>query len=397
MPHFSRFARFATMQVAAIAIVIYGQTAIAHPLDNLQPGHWYEVPNSKLDSVAPDAFMVKAVMDAWSGAVYDTKRDRLVVWGGGHGDYDGNEIYAFDVDTMKWSRLTDPSTNTGGSEASGLYPDGLPRSRHTYNYIEYHPITDTMISLGAAAMYPGGSITSDLVSAFDFKTGTWNNNLARGGGAAGSASAYDPVTKLLWYRDAYNGGNLEAYDAIADKWYTYYDGLNLDIEFGLAVDSKRHVMLSINGWQGVNPMYIWDLDNPGNASTLNTTGDKTVEKKPGPGPEGFQYDPIADKFVAWSGGADVYTLTAPAGATSFSALSSKNWSWQKVPPASGNPVIPTSRNMNGTYGRFRYIPSRNAFILVNRTDENVYFYKLSSGGGNVDQLPPSAPTNVEAR
>jgi hypothetical protein len=38
-------------------------------------------------------------MAAWGGGAHDTKRDRLIVWGGGHGDYGGNELYAFDVNT----------------------------------------------------------------------------------------------------------------------------------------------------------------------------------------------------------------------------------------------------------------------------------------------------------
>ena len=38
-------------------------------------------------------------------------------------------------------------------------------------------------------------------------------------------------------------------------------------------------------------------------------------------------------------------------------------------------------NSRGTYGRWRYIPRVNAFILVNDVDENVYFYKHTGGCG----------------
>jgi hypothetical protein len=41
----------------------------------------------------------------------------------------------------------------------------------------------------------------------------------------------------------------------------------------------------------------------------------------------------------------------------------------------------------GTYGRFQYVPSRNAFILVNAVDQNVYFYKLGISGGSLDPFP----------
>ncbi|MBN1377797.1 MAG: hypothetical protein JXA04_01025, partial [Gammaproteobacteria bacterium] len=63
---------------------------------NLQPGQWYEVPNSKLQNhfpgnPPPGYTGPQSVMAAWSGGAYDSSRDRLIVWGGGHEDYAGNE------------------------------------------------------------------------------------------------------------------------------------------------------------------------------------------------------------------------------------------------------------------------------------------------------------------
>jgi hypothetical protein len=84
---------------------------------------------------------------------------------------------------------------------------------------------------------------------------------------------------------------------------------------------------------------------------------------------GLAYDSVVGKFVAWSGGTDVFVFDLA------------NKSWTKVTPASSNKVIPTPAQNNGTFGRFRYIKSRNLFIAVNRTNENVFFYKLSAGGG----------------
>jgi hypothetical protein len=77
---------------------------------------------------------------------------------------------------------------------------------------------------------------------------------------------------------------------------------------------------------------------------------------------------VSDRLVAWIGGGDVYALD----------LGSR--SWKKHPPTNG--VTPTTPNVNGTYGRFRYVPSKNLFILVNRVDDDVFFYKLGPGGGS---------------
>lgn len=45
---------------------------------------------------------------------------------------------------------------------------------------------------------------------------------------------------------------------------------------------------------------------------------------------------------------------------------------------------------NGTYGRFRYIPHLNVFILVNKPEEDVHFYKLTAGCGPRENFSPTA-------
>lgn len=119
------------------------------PWSTLQPGEWYEIPNSRLIDVAPappppGIIGPRGVMDAWSGGAYDSTRDRLIIWGGGHGDYGGNEIYVFDIGTLKWSLAWGPSPNippVGGS-CSETYSDGNPASRHTYDGLVYLPTID---------------------------------------------------------------------------------------------------------------------------------------------------------------------------------------------------------------------------------------------------------------
>src|SRR5262245_42471120 len=83
----------------------------AADLPPLQPGVWVEVPGSRLRDVAPPSpgGNVSKMIDAWSGGALDPQRGWLLVWGGGHSDYAGNELYAFDVNTLAWNRLTNPS------------------------------------------------------------------------------------------------------------------------------------------------------------------------------------------------------------------------------------------------------------------------------------------------
>ena len=84
-------------------------TAKAHALDGLAPLTWFEVPNS---AVSTSGAMYQYPTGVFfgnsphirffdeSGASYDSQRNRMVVFGGGHADYAGNEIMAFDIETL---------------------------------------------------------------------------------------------------------------------------------------------------------------------------------------------------------------------------------------------------------------------------------------------------------
>ena len=57
--------------------------------------------------------------------------------GGGHGGYHGNEIYAFDLNDLKWHRLNDPDPVIPGTEYTDL--NVAPFAIHTYDGVEYCP------------------------------------------------------------------------------------------------------------------------------------------------------------------------------------------------------------------------------------------------------------------
>jgi len=366
-------------KLALVFIVSFCSSSFAaDPLDDLQPGEWYEVPNSKLYDVRPDGWSANVVVP-WSGGAYDTKRDRLVIWGGGHLDYAGNEVYVFDVNTLAWERLTDPSTDLGGDEGSGLYPDGLPRARHTYDYVEYAPNIDKFLVFGGNAQYPTASVASGKVLAFDFDTLTWDSTLAEvplGYGTAGTAS-YNPADGKVWYNPLIGtDSQLQRYDPVADSWDVYAEG-DAVLYSVSAIDPTRNIMVTIGGYNGTKQMFKWDLSNPG-APPVDlldvTTGPINLVDDVAPG---FVYDPVSDKFVAWGGAVDSWGPSADVF-----TLDPDTWAWTKSTPAATNTVIPTKpagdAYITGTYGRFQYMPSFNAFILVNSRDENVFIYKLAA-------------------
>jgi hypothetical protein len=361
--------------------------AIANPIDSLAVGAWFQVPNSKLSAVLPSpippgATGPDAIMSAWSGGAFDTQRNRLMIWGGGHTDYAGNELYAFNVNTLAWVKLTNPSTDVGGTYTSGYYPDGKPRSRHTYSYLLYVPSMDRFCSFGATAGYPNGTVMGRMVDCFNFGTSQWERKAdAPSEGPEGPFAAYDPTTGHVWAHGTGPGAYLTEYNPSSNTWTVHAaDNTGWTPAYTCALDWRRRKFVGL----GEGDVRVWDLNNPdATAVFMNTTGATSIVGVDKPG---FVYDPVTDRFVAWAGGSDVYSLNMTTGV------------WTRHLKTAG--PTPTGATATGTYGRFQYVPSKNVFVAVNAIDEDVYVYKLSSGSGTIaptDSISPSRPGNLIAR
>jgi hypothetical protein len=345
----------------------------ADPVDSLQPRHWLEVPDSRMKSVAfkwpkgvrysVNNIGVRGVIALWSGAAYDTKRDRLIVWGGGHKGYAGNEIYAFDVHALKWERVTDPTLKVNDKpHKPGRYVDGLPRSCHTYNYIQYVPAIDRFCSFGTAGGYPSGNDNTSVTWQFDFETKTWEDKgtaLARG---IGAYSAVDPVSGHVFVRGNYPATRFAEWDPETNEWTDRTGRVNHRTDYRKtgAIDPIGRRFFGVGGGR----VYLYEFGKPGKIKQqiITTKGPQDVVKAGSPG---LGYDPVIDRIVGWKGGPELFTLDL------------ETLTWETVEPAATNQLVPGKPCGNGTYGRFRYVPSKNVYILVNSWDTNVFVYSLS--------------------
>jgi hypothetical protein len=70
-------------------------------------------------------------------------------------------------------------------------------------------------------------------------------------------------------------------------------------------------------------------------------------------------------FVAWSGGTDVYVLDPTA------------WRWTRRAPSPENRADPGPQLSTGTYGKFRYVPALDLFVVMNGVQRNVFVYRLA--------------------
>ena len=112
---------------------------------------------------------------------------------------------------------------------------------------------------------------------------------------------------------------------------------------------------------GMGKTIQWDLKNPTAQSIeMATVGPTTLAAGQSPG---FAFSEKGGYFVGWNGGKDVFAY-------------STNGAWIKVDLSANNKVTPTAAVANGTYGRFQYIPSKDLFMVVNRVNENVFFFRM---------------------
>jgi len=338
-------------------------------VNNAPVNSWIEVPSSALMRVAPkqDQFPKtwsvcgpSSVVMAWSGAALDTKRERLVVWGGGHADYHGNELYAFDVKKLAWERLTDPFPNPVKDQE--VNPDGTPNSRHTYGGLAYLAHADRFFGLGGS-LAGVGFAKCDRTWTYDFDAKKWEDRQPAGklpGGGFCLGCAYDPISKKLFFGSEHKG--LFAYDFDRNTW-AHLDDQPV-VGLGFAVDTKRKMLVGA----GRGRLVLYDIgQNNFKQQNLKIPGAEDIVHAGNAA--GLDYDPVSDRMVGWAAWVPgkVYALD----------LDAKKWEVMQV--EGGPKVAPHARN--GVFGRWRYVASVNAFITVSDANGNVFFYKHAAGKG----------------
>ncbi len=414
-----------------LGIFISINAAIANQVDELSAGEWFEVPSSQLRVLDPDILALSGydrdfenIITAWSGGAYDSKRDRLIIWGGGHNNYPGNGIYTFDSNSLEWVQEKAPSSFAGWNPESRfkVFPsDGNPVSRHTYDYLEYlPPPIDRFFSAGGSALWQTSFLDFNSYL-YDFDNKSWSVDVGVVPNPDTAAvSGYDLIEQKIWLHGSAGTLNfLSSYDAVSATWRAHgHSGIepggnnSIAVQWTGAVDPVRRKFVAIgNIGRTQNPLppgaiYVWDINNEGyiRYRLKITTGDTEILETENPG---FVYDPVSDKFIAWSGTTelpnefddklDPEPYINPAD---LYILDMDTATWTRVSPSVNNSVIPTPATDQGTYGRFRYVPSKNVFVLVNSVDENVFFYKLTENPAETVPLPPGeisgSITNLEA-
>jgi len=329
----------------------------------------------------------RAVIEAWCGAAFATDYGRLGAWittGGGHGDYYGNEVYAFELDSRRWVRLSDPYP--GGADSTvdydeGEYAPGIPLSSHTYQHTQYIPAAQgggQKGSLLIVVAYAAGRMArgSGRAHAFDLATKRWerySRNKATIATSSMSATTYDARRAAFW-RVPYGGAQIE-YLSTTDRLFRvlspgWRGGNNFGLDHVCAHDPVHDLLLVLD-WPPRAPagVFALDLANPTAWRALTVSG-----SVPGPETRGMSIDwcPTLHCLVAYEGGrADYVRKLLPP----VSNVLTTPWRWE-IESFSGDEPVGRKSGLKSSYSRFRWAPEISSFVWADARSLPVQVWRL---------------------
>lgn len=325
---------------------------------------WHEIPNTKLSQRCPAVKGIEgntgcqSVLSAWNGGIADFKRERLIIWGGGHSDYFGNEVYALDLKKLALERLTDPSPIANVNSCPEAYTDGRPSSRHTYNGLVYLPEQDAMFSFGGSKSSCGSM--SDKIWKLDLADMHWTFLEPHRGDnflyAPGISAVHDPNTGAVFFSDT---EHFFRYDASTNTVKKLSELHGVDYHQTGVLDPDRNLFFMIGYpnqfWViAVGPHSKYDIQD----WSKRVRGCEALLRAPAPG---LAYDPVQRSVVGWVGGDSVYVFDPD----------------RKTCEEKSFPHGPGKAQEKGSFGRFRYFPSRSVFVIVNDWNQNAYVLRLT--------------------
>ncbi len=350
----------------------------------------------------------RSLWDDWCGGAFAPTMGTygsLLMFGGGHLDYFGNEVVAYDLEARTFSRLSNPDNyNNTNADANGAYPNGNPYPVHTNMGCDYLPPEAGGGTLGSYVFIghdqTGVTVTNNNLWRFDLALRTWSRwQLAQNLGAF-IGLCYDSYRKGLW------AVGMSANDeTLAHQRQLYFLNVATQTQTAVSVGSPGGLM--------TNALYLPSLEYvrnrdclvypiigtglPVNCIDLNGVVVGTTSFVPeftiaqagtkctslwsypsggGPGGSGLDYA-ACERFsycsedgglyvldMTNSSSVDLYKLTVPA------TLNGGTWTWthETLTATSGEALALRARGIANVqdkhmFGRMRFVPKLKSFVI----------------------------------
>jgi N-acetylneuraminic acid mutarotase len=206
---------------------------------------------------------------AYHACTWDTKRNQMWVFGGAGGNFQGlNDLWSFDPDKLKWTKLDPPAPRPKGRLSAALH---------------YYPETDSLILVGGLNGFGDKAESVRDLWIYDVRKNKWAEKKCTAPQLWQSASALDAKRGLLILHAGFDERfqvrtETWVYDVAKDKWREPVEGKRFTDALTGIWDAAEGRMLI---YGGANPRRakgyddVWSFDpDKGVWKEVKVTGDK---------------------------------------------------------------------------------------------------------------------------
>ncbi len=383
---------------------------------------------------------------AWGSFAWDSNSAQLLLWGGGHANYAGNEMYSWKADTGIWERASLPSKTLPipGSTTNQYYvvDNAAPVASHTFDGSIFLPVNNMFANFNGPS-WNSGDRGKTYVNGVESNSGPWlfdptKANPNKVGGTTGSG--YDPsslggdmwvnrygqwtgtegpyapyvttayrneggkdVVYLTMDQGASHFPKLYRYtfgdvrNGALDSWEFVGVTTNSVIRGGTGtIDSAHNLLVRTSLYDNLGDLAIWKLAN---SSAANPHGNPDVAiQLVTPNGSGFltndfmaiEYDDANDQFIIWDTSAEGMVWSTKATYLPNGQLAP---TWVITQLNSTTTAQPTGNSQTGVFGKFKYVAELDAFIALDEYsqatgDTGVWLYKPFASA--VPEINPAA-------
>jgi len=347
-----------------------------------------------------------AITEAWNSAVYARRfgpSGSMIVFGGGHNNYFGSDVHAFDLASREWRRISDGYISgddrdygAGATYPDSVYPDGSPLPPHTYGYVQYDPMGNDYILLKGQTELGRFVKAIAIPHIFNLDTLRWRRGPKHPTAIlnSGGWTTWDDSRRLLWGHSGDDGGG--------NAFIGFHpDGDNEDGTYGRWSEHfpnklpgiANHNAMQIDPLHDVIVVSVHARDELHGLNPADPARElvrlRSVGSKPPLRPfAALEYAHSIARLVYFSPLDDgiVYTI-APSRECGLGGEPIDEWTWQAHQPAAGTlrPIAHAAGcsrfagHVSHVFGRFRIatFESIDVAILVRHVDSPVYAWRLS--------------------
>ena len=347
-----------------------------------------------------------AITEAWNGAAYASRfgaSGSMIVFGGGHNDYFGSDVQAFDLGAREWRRITDGyicgrdrQYGRGAHYPNAVYPDGSPLPPHTYDYVQYDPVGNDYILLkGQTELGPAVKAIA-IPHLFNLDTLTWRHGPKHPTALlnSGGWTTWDASRRMIWGHSGNDGGGnaFIAFGPDADdsggtfgRWGDQFPSKLPGVANHNAMQIHPTRDIIVVSVHARNALFAIDPTHPGHdIARLASVGAQPLLRPFA----AMEYAPNIDRIIYFSplDHGIVYAVAAPHR-EGLRAAFAEDWTWHAyIPPANTlDPIADAASgsrfavNLPHAFGRFRIasFDGIDVAILVRHVDSPVYAMRLN--------------------